>query len=334
MQSRFGTHFSLAWNGAVAGDLWSNTSAKISSDLSNVNMPHINFAFLRAGANDIATGATADSISASIQSTIENEFLARGIKVVLITSHTRNPTDESTFAQYEALATFFEHLSNIYPGLIMTANTYEIFGKGIATPSQYLLDSQHLNENGTELAIEAFKNVCKIWGRPCISDDPYDYGEVVMEIDPSNTSSLSTASATIINGLTDAKMKKRILLTGSANGGRVVQSNYISGKTLAAGDLCRLWCDVTPYSGTSTSTIYMAGVGLRNAAGVVDSKRFGTYSSGSEYGPQIGNRIIGLSRVFTIPSSLLVSPQLYATSGAGTNSVLVGRCALIRVKKA
>lgn len=334
MQTRYNTQFSLAWNGAVAGDLWADTAAKITSDFADINMPHIDFAFIRPGGNDIANGATAASISASIQATVEEQFLSRGIKVVLIVSHTYNPMNTATFAQYEALATFFENLATLYPGLIMVANTYEAFGAGSPTSSSYLLDTQHLNEDGVEVAIDAFEDVCRVWGRPCMSTDPYDYGEVIMEIDPNNTTGLTVASATQTNGTSDIDKKKRILLTNTANGGRVIQSNMVPGKTLRAGDLCRIWCDVTPEAGTSTSSIYMAGAGLRNSIDVVDAKRFGTYSSGSTFGPQIGNRIRGLSLIFTVPMSLVPNTQLYATAGAGTNSAYVGRIALIRVKKA
>lgn len=333
MLTRFGAQFSLAWNGAVAGDVWSQTAAKIASDFAGGNVPHLNFAFLRPGANDLAGGATAASISASIRSTVEDYFLARGIKVCLITSHTNNPLGSATLAEYNNLATFFDQMASDYPGLVMHANTFAQFGRAV-TPLTSMLDSQHLNEDGTETAVGAFESVVRAWGRPCTSTDPWDYGEVVMEIDPNNTTGLAVASATQVVGTPDTDKKKRILLTNTANGGRIVQSNMVSGKTLVAGDLCRIWCDVTPEAGASTSNIYMAGAGLRNGAGVVDSKRFGTYSSGSTFGPQLGNRIRGLSRIFTIPTSLLTVPQLYATAGAGTNSAQIGRIALIRVKKA
>lgn len=333
MQTRFGTQFSLAWNGAVAGDLWTDTAAKIASDFAGGSMPRADFAFLRAGANDIANGATAASISASIRAVVEGQFLARGIKVCLITSHTNNPLGSATLAEYRNLAAFFDQLVTEYPGLVMHANTFAAFGEAV-TPLANLLDTQHLNEDGTEVAVAAFEDVCRVWGLPNRSRNPEDFGEIIMEIDPTNAAGLTTASATQAVGTPDEDKKARILLTNTANGGRIIQSSLAPGKTLAAGDLCRLWCDVEPEAGSSTSSIYMAGVGLRNAAGVADSKRFGAYSSGATYGPQNGNKIQGWSRVFTVPASLLTDPQLYATAGAGTNSAQVGRCALVRVKRA
>lgn len=333
MQTRFGTQFSLAWNGGVAGDLWAATAAKIASDLAGASMPHINFAFLRPGANDLANGATVASISASIKSTIEDQFLARGIKVILITSHTNNPMNSATHAEYANMAAFLDSLAALYPGLVMHANTYAKFGYGVVTPSEYLLDTQHLNENGTEIAVGAFEEVCRIFGRPCLSTDPWDYGEVVMEIDPNSTASLTVTSATQVAGTSDSDKKKRLLVTCTANGGRVIQANLISGKTLVDGDLCRIWCDVEPSAGGSTSNIYMPGVSFRNAANTTDAKHFGARASGSTYDSQVGNRIRGLSRIFRIGASLTTG-QLMATAGAGTNAAQVGRCALIRVKKA
>ena len=332
MQTRFGTQFSLCWNGAVAGDLWAATAAKITSDLAGGNVPHLNFAFVRPGTNDIAAGATAASISASIQATIEGQFLARGIKVILITSHTSNPLGSATLAEYRNLAAFLDSLVALYPGLIMHANTFAAFGEDV-TPSADMLDSQHLNEDGTEIAASAFENVARVFGNPCASLDPWDYGEVVMEIDPNNTASLTVSSATLAAGTADSDKKKRLLLTCTANGGRLIQANLIAGKTLADGDLCRIWCDVEPSAGGSTSNIYMPGISFRNSAATTDSKHFGARASGTTYDSQVGNRIRGLSRIFRIGASMTTG-QLMATAGAGTNAALVGRCALIRVKRA
>lgn len=333
-QSMFRTQFSLAFNGAVAGSVWSATAAKIASDLALSTTPKIQIAFVRPGANDIAAGTAVASLESSIRSTIETELLGRGIRVVLITSHVQRGISASYLPQYDAMARLLDTIAAENPGMVIHANTYAKFGVGQYTPDVYLFDDQHLNEAGSDVAASAFSAVAANWGFPMQSLDPADYGEIIMEIDPSNTSGLATASASIASGTVDSQKRKRILLTNTANGGRVVQGNYVSGKTLSAGDICRLWADVTPTVGASTSTIYGAGVQLRNAAGVADSKRFGTYTSGQNIGGMVGNRILGLSRAFTIPISLLTSPQLAATAGAGTNAALVGRCALIRIAKA
>jgi len=332
MISKYNCHFNLVWNGAVAGTVWEQCATKITADLSGTNMPHINYAFVRPGANNLTSGGTAESIKSSIRDVVENQLLSRGIKVVLITSHVTSGEDSTI--EYDRLGDFFDELSLEYPGLVMHANTYKQFGVGVPTPERYTLDGIHLNETGTSIAINAFEKVVNNFARPPKSLDPYDFGEVVMEIDPHKPSGWQFASAVLLSGTPDIYKKKRLGLSATANGGRLLQSAFSPGKSLSAGDLCRLWCDVTCLSGSSTSTIYAAGVYLRTSAGVTDSKRFGSYGSGANIGPMNGDWIRGLSRIFTIPASLLSGTQLAVTAGAGINSILFGKCALIRVKKA
>lgn len=335
MLSKYNAQFSLAWNGAVAGALWADTALKITNDLALSSMPHIDIAFIRPGPNDIGAGTAVSTLTASIRNIVENQLLARGIKVVLITSHTQNPLSNIAYlTQYDAMASFCDSLAEEYKGLVLHANVYAHFGVGSQTPLSYMEDSQHMNESGVASSVGAFEHIVYALGRPANTLDPYDFGEVIMEIDPNATSTLTQTTGSFTTGTADANKQKRLLLTNTGNGGRILQNNLLTGKTLAAGDLCRLWCDVTPNAGSSTSAIYMAGAGLRTTTSTANSKRFGTYSSGVDRGPLNGNQIRGLSRIFTIPASIAADPQLYATAGAGTNSAQVGRCALIRVKKA